>query len=294
MPKAGEATSLLESRTAGSAMLASAATSSQRSTSLSSLKVENQIGALAKVRESIALFSGREYQGIMIGGGYLCFLGNFLGYGMTYALPQVFRQLHGTLTPAYQILIASIFDIPGVLIVLVFICNKSISHRDGLVFLAACSAVLCLTLISIEHGGKGLYTGLPSAYLLKFTSTAFGNLAYVYLSEVFPASVRASGLAFCVSAGRVGSMAAPLVVEALLAKDFELLDHKVPHAPFLMLTSGLCVLAVVFIKMFLHFELKNAPLLGCTSTAGGQARHSKENEVLQRAPIDLEKPAAAG
>lgn len=272
MPAVGEATALIESSTGDSAMLASAAPSSLRSTRLSSLKAENQIGALAKVRESIALFSSRRYQGIMICGGYLCFLGNFLCHGMTYLMPQVFRHLHRSLTPAYQVLIASACDIPGVLIVSIFIYSKRIGHRDGLMLLAACSAVLCLTLVNIERGGDGLAVGLPSAYLLTFTSSAFLTLVYVYLSEIFPASVRSSGIAFCISAGRVGSMAAPLVVEMLLAKDLELLEHKVPHAPFLVLVSSLCVLAVVFIQMFLHFELKNAPLLGCTATAGSEVQ----------------------
>jgi len=296
LPAAGEATALTESSTAGSALLATP-DGGQRSTGGSTLgplsprPEENQLGVLAKVRESFDVLSSREYRGIVIGGAYLCFLGNFLFYGLTYALPQVFQHLHGTLAPAYQVLVVSICDLPGVILVFFLIYARSISHRDGLLVLAASGAVLSLSLISIEHGRSGLYSGLLSAYLLKYTSAAFFFLSYVYLSEVFPASIRTSGLSLCISAGRVGSMTAPLIVEALHVKDFELsmLDHKkLPHAPFLMLTSGLCVLAMVFIKTFLHFELKNAPLLGSS-----KARQIKEG-VLPHATVDAETPAVAG
>jgi len=300
LPVAGEATALIESSAAGSASLTTP-DGSQRSTA-GSTEPANQPGVFAKVQESIVVLSSREYRGIVIGGAYLCFLGNFLFYGLTYALPQVFQRLHHGLAPAYQVLVVSICDLPGVILVFFLIYAKSISHRDGLMVLAACSAVLSLSLISIEHGAEGLYAGLPSAYLLKYTSAAFFTLSYVYLSEVFPASVRSSAIALCISAGRVGSMSAPLIVEALHVEDFELgmLDHKkLPHAPYLMLTSVLCILAIVFIKMFLHFELKNAPLHGSSSsnsllqlqapTACGNAR-----EVLPRATVDAEMPAAAG
>lgn len=242
-----------------------------------------------KIRESVKVLGSTEYRGIVLGGAYLTFLGNFLFYGLTYALPQVFRALHHDLRPAVQVLIVSICDAPGVLLVFFFLYSQSLGHRDGLVILAACSSVLCLTLISIEHGHEGLYYGLPSAYLLKYTAGAFFSLAYVYLAEVFPASIRASGIAVCISAGRVGSMTAPLAAEALFNKGFVLFNHKMPHAPFFMVTSGLCALAVVSTRTFLHFELKNAPLIN-TAKKGLGAGATKSSPGKS----DPEMPAAAG
>lgn len=313
LPMTGENTALVENSAPGSAMLNSTpsdagahvhydARSSDSGSGPVSPRPEKQPGALDKVRESMDLLRSKEYRGIVLGGSYLCFLGNFLFYGLTYALPQVFRQLHHSLAPAYQVLFVSICDIPGVLLVFFFLYSKSIGHREGLTILAACCSVLSLTLISIEHGRgiRGIYWGLPSAYLIKYAAAAFFTLSYVYLSEVFPARVRASGIAFCISAGRVGSMSAPLVVEALHMKHFALFDHMVPHAPFLMLTSGLCLLGVIFIKTFLHFELKNAPLQNIPKPAGARERKMKDSErptpqvQMRGNPADPERPVAAG
>lgn len=274
LPTAGERTALMDS---------AAAPRRQTSSSSQSLLVESKPGMIAHLKESIEVLSSGEYRGIVIGGAYLCFLSNFLFYGLTYALPQVFRHLHKHLEPAYQVLFVSICDVPGVLVVFFFLYAKNISHRSSLMILAMCASVLCLTLTSIQNGPRGLYVGLPSAYLIKYTSMSFFSLSYIYLSEVFPAKIRTSGIAFCIAAGRIGSMMAPLMVESLHVKKFQVYDNKLPDAPFLVLTSGLCLLAPVFIKTFLHFELKNKPL--------------RDIDVRSKdvpGPSDAERPAAAG
>jgi MFS family permease len=206
--------------------------------------------------EAFKILFNSEYRSIILGGSYLCFLSNFLFYGLTYSLPQIFENLGKELSPSVQVLIISCCDLPGVLLAFFLIYCKTIGHRDGLAYMAAVASVLCLTLISIDHGEKGLYVGLPSAYLLKYVAAAYFTLAYVYLSEVFPSKVRSTGLSFCIAAGRTGSIFAPLIVESLHIKGLEIGEH----APFLMLTSCLCVLGIVVIKTCLHFELKNQPL----------------------------------
>jgi len=247
------------------------------------------------LKESLGVLFSKDYRSIVLGGAYLCFLGNFLFYGLTYSLPQIFEKLgkHFDLSPAVQVLIISICDLPGVLLAFFLIHAKSIGHRDGLVMLAACAAVLSLTLISIDHGEEGLYVGLPSAYLVKYVSSAFFTLAYVYLSEVFPSRVRVGGLSICISAGRVGSITVPLIVEALHTKGFVLGEH----APFLLLTAGLCVFAIIVIKLTLHFELKNAPLQDARPKEASESELSEEDKMGKgkKRPTPVpEGPAPAG
>lgn len=245
------------------------------------------------VKESMGVLFSEKYRAIVFGGAYLCFLANFLFYGLTYTLPQIFASLHHDLEPAFQVLIISICDLPGVLLAFFLIRSTWIGHRDGLVMLAAAAAVLNLTLISIDHGKTGLYVGLPSAYLAKYMASAFFTLSYVYLSEVFPAKVRSSGLSICIAAGRVGSMIAPLIVESIHKKGFEL----GAHAPFLILTSMLCLVGIAIIRSTLHFELKNAPLqegIPETSAApAGQASSESQERRLSK-KLDPDMPAPAG
>jgi len=240
-----------------------------------------------------------ENRGIVIGGAYLCFLGNFLFYGFTYALPQIFGKLGQELEPALQVLIVSFCDLPGVLlafVVIMAVYAKGIDQRGGLVTLALCAAVLSLTLISIDHGQEGLYVALPAAYLIKFVSSAFFTCTYVYLSEVFPSRVRASGLSVCFAAGRVGSIMVPLIVESLHEKGFPMGEH----APFLLLSSVLCLLGVVVIKLFLTREHSNVPLqeFAPSSSSGSEDNQEKDDRLhLKEARaknIDPEMAAPAG
>lgn len=243
-------------------------------------------GSVAVVEEGVSVLFSKEYIGIIIGGSYLCIVSNFLFYGLTYALPGMFGDLKAYVSPAVQVLIVSICDLPGVLLSFFLIYAKGISHRTGMTILIGLASIFSLTLMSIEQGPAGLYVGLPSAYLMKYVSSAFFTLCYVYLSEVFPARVRATGLSLCIAAGRLGSMLAPVIVEALERPGFPL----GPHAPFLILTSGLCLLAMLTIRVCLHFERKNEALTDRLPAQLSEKKAEKRKSI----EVDLTAPAAAG
>jgi len=239
------------------------------------------------------VLSAPEYRTIVFGGCYLCALCNFLCYGLTYALPQIIGNQQDIASPAVQVLVVSICDVPGVFLAFLLIYAKGISHRAGMMGLATFACIFSLTLISIEHGSEGLYVGLASAYLLKYVSSALFTLSYVYISEVFPAAVRATGLSICMAAGRLGSMSAPVIVESFKFKGFVLGEHS----PFLLLTSVLCLLGVVVVKFCLHFERKNEFLTDSPPSAvpekfkSIQDDPSQEHKSIAHDPF---LPAAAG
>lgn len=267
----GQASSLLEGEGEG------------EGSSSSSADADAAQGSQNSFRETFGVLLSAQYRSILIGGCYLCFLANFLFYGLTYALPQIFSKIGHDLKPAVQVLIISICDMPGVLLAFFLIYSKTIGHRDGLAILATAASVFTLCLISIDHGDAGLYIGLPSSYISKYVASAFFTLCYVYLAEVFPSKVRGTGLSCCISAGRLGSMLSPLIVEALHIKGFVLGEH----APFLLTTSVLCMIGVVVVKLTLTFELKNAPLKDAAMTKPHSVRRPSE------LPIDPDKPRPA-
>lgn len=239
--------------------------------------------------ETLTVAFSKEYRSILVGGAYLCFLSNFMFYGFTYALPQIFQSLGRSISPSFEVFLISLCDYPGGALAFFFIYAKTIGHRDGLMILAACLALLSLLLISIDHGKQGLYVGLPSAYMVKFLSSSIFTLTYIYLSEVFPSKVRATALSLCIASGRVGSMISPLIFEACKDKKSKLGTH----ARFLIVTSLLCLLAIVVIKSTLHFELKNAPLDEAPPSIT-KAQDDEEDDRLPRPTLDPSMPAPAG
>jgi len=270
----------------------------QREQEKASIIEEERLNAkINTVTQSLAVLFSAEYRSIVLGGAYVCFLSNFLFYGLTYALPQIFSGLSKDITPAFQVLIVSICDFPGVLLSFLLIYSKSIGHRSGLMVLASAASVFCLSLITIDYGPDGLYVGLASAYLVKYVSSSFFTLSYVYLSEVFPSEVRSAGLSLCIACGRVGSMIAPLIVESLRTTKFN--EKLTRNAPFLIFASVLCMIGMVVIKFALYFELKNAPLNDGSAAAAAAAAAKEEedesrHEKRPRREFDPNQPAPGG
>mmetsp|Transcript_70857 Transcript_70857/g.122735 ORF Transcript_70857/g.122735 Transcript_70857/m.122735 type:complete len:523 (-) Transcript_70857:162-1730(-) len=249
LPNASEHTALVERRR------------SFGSTSSSMPAAEASLAAAAgsqarSVRSCWEMLFGQEYRCIVLGGAYICFLGNFMFYGLTYSLPQIFAVLKQEMRPALQILITSLFSLPGVVVAFFLLSSNRIGHRNGLAILAGMAAILQLLMISIDHGEKWIYLGLPAAYFAKWTATSFFTIAYVYLGEVFPSSYRAIALSFCLSAGRLGSISAPLLFQLCHKKDFVVGEHSI----FFMITATFALIGVLVIKLALYFELKNEPL----------------------------------
>lgn len=292
----GEAAGLLDSATEGIRQRAgrgSSSSSSQAADIPAGVPARTRRGSVDVAKEGVAVLFSKEYRSIIFGGAFMCMLCNFLFYGLTYALPQMFKHMQQDdgMTPAVQVLIVSICDLPGVFLAFLLIYAEGISHRAGLMWLVFFGCLLSLSLMTLEQGtSQAIYIGLPSSYLLKYISAALFTLTYVYISEVFPSRVRATGVSICIAAGRVGSVGAPLMVESLKTKGFFLGEH----APYLMLTSALCALAIIVIKVCLHFERKNASLVEAAPPPSKtkETPASLANKAMP--PSDDEAPAVAG
>jgi len=206
------------------------------------------------------LLSGPEYRSIVLGGMYLCFYSNFIYYGLSYSLPQVFRKFGATINPSQHLFVSSIAAFPGAALTHWLLLSRAIGHRDGLSLMALALVLSHLALVGIDHGSPWLWVGLIAAPCAKFFAVAFFTLVYIYLVEVFPASVRCTAIALNISAGRAGGMVSPLCFELLTAYVSSAGMDIGAHAPYFMLNLILSLVAIVAIKSLLSFELKNTPL----------------------------------
>lgn len=207
-----------------------------------------------------------EFGTIIVGGCYICFVANFLFFGLTYAMPQVFRVMRSPFHPATQVLVVTSADIPACLLSSILIRSKAYGHRDSLSALAIVLAMLLPTLIILELGDVGIVSAaIYASYLAKCAVTAFFTIAYVYVTEIFPSAYRCTAASTCMAGGRIGSVLAPLAFELLTSGGES-------HIPFWLLCSLLCMIAVWVIHRCLTFELKGEPLEDVVLKGGGNIK----------------------
>lgn len=206
--------------------------------------------------DRVVLCFSPEYRWIVFGGIYMCFLSNYLFFGLTYALGQLLNRPQGVFTPSHQVLVIALLDMPGIFITYFMISSHRFGHRDGLAVTSMISAVLLLLMVSIDHGEEYAWLAIPSAYLAKACSSILFSLVYVYLSEVFPSRCRCTALSLCMAGGRIGSAAAPMLFEELSMQEFAIGSHSM----YMCISSVFCLLGVAVVRSMLIFELKNEPL----------------------------------
>lgn len=208
------------------------------------------------------------FRWVVFGGCYICFLSNFLFFGLTYVLPQIFRNFHSTILPSMEVLLVSLSDLPAVLLAASLLHSSETGHRDALKYLSIGAAVLMCVMTSFDLGSKFLTLSLPGCYLAKYVATAYFTLTYIFLAEVFPSNFRATALSICQACGRLGSITAPVV--------FELTTHFAGEkvTPYFVLTSCLSLLSYAVIGKCFLFELKNAALQEYRTEGSSLARPS--------------------
>lgn len=236
-----------------------------------------------------------EHRWSLLGCCYLCVFINFLFYGMSYALPQLLPVLNPDMNPATELFVASSGSIPGS--ALASICLLALrTHRDQMLLVVAFIAALELPMSLIQ--GQG---GLPSStnlelfcvFCLKITCFSAFSLIYVYLGKVFPAELRCTGVAFCIGAGRVGSILTPLVFEAFMER-----GHNT--GPYFSLCCLSCILAVVVIRTMLEdIDEVESDVVAAVGTSGAAAafvardRERRLSEIAIPAAEELEKEATS-
>lgn len=173
----------------------------------------------------VAVLFRPQYRSVCVIMTWVCFCSNFCYYGMIYTLPETFvevlvmlegktDQMH--LSPALSLMIASLFEIPGVLMAIVL--SLTVARRWTLVIAFSVTSIAAVCLVSAsKHDNEHTFmlTSL-AAFTGKLFVAACFILVYLYLLEVYPTHIRATGLAFSMSLGRFGAFVIPFLAESLM------------------------------------------------------------------------------
>merc|ERR1740129_952834 len=148
----------------------------------------------------------------------LCFMictVNFFYYGgAMYAFSQVLPDMELQLSPAMNLLIGAILELPGIfaaVVVGIYLSRKW-------TVLVALAGVLISTAVfawAASHfakvGGSRLELALQvSSFGFKGFSSMLFSIAYLYSIEVYPTTARVTGTGLCITTGRVGAIGGPV------------------------------------------------------------------------------------
>ncbi|XP_047166939.1 organic cation/carnitine transporter 7 isoform X1 [Vigna umbellata] len=173
------------------------------------------------------------------------FFGNAFSY---YGLVLLTTELNGhskcvshkLQTEKYQdvsyksVFIASFAEVPGLLLSAVAVDKLGRKLSMSTMFFICCIFLLPL----VFHLPEGLTTGL--LFLARICITATFTIVYIYAPEMYPTSVRTTGVGIASSVGRIGGMICPLVAVGLVHGCHQ--TAAVLLFEIIVLLSGICVI----------------------------------------------------
>mmetsp|Transcript_94427 Transcript_94427/g.304933 ORF Transcript_94427/g.304933 Transcript_94427/m.304933 type:complete len:473 (-) Transcript_94427:26-1444(-) len=148
------------------------------------------------------------------------FVLNLVFYGGLYAFPQVLPELELAVTPAFNLLLGALFEIPGFVAGIIlgsYMPRKSLMIAY-LIVVCASTVIFTLAASRIDQAG--------SRYIMEmacqmgfigtkvFTSVGF-LVVYLYSMEIYPTVARTTGTGLCIASGRTGAVIAPLLFEQM-------------------------------------------------------------------------------
>jgi len=188
---------------------------------------------------------------------YTCFTCNLVYYGCLYAFPNLLPTLNAKDVPgssaALQLLIGALWEIPG--IVLACVLGTFVARKPVLKLYCTMMVISLIVFVNGARGGQGTFPTLAwhvGYYLIKcFVIVGFITI-YIYVSEVYPTSLRSTGTGMNIAFGRLGSTMSPLVYEKLFA-------DTGTFVVFFYMLAGLVFINLLVID-FLPIETHNADL----------------------------------
>jgi len=185
----------------------------------------NDIDGDSGMGERVKALMAPKYKSTTLLLMYVTFSSNFCYYGMIYVLPETFAELMLLLeedpdkvpdgyhlSPALSLMLSALFEIPGVLLAIML--TNSVKRKMSLTISFSVQSMSAIALVSAAVHGKHavVLTSLAAFSGKLFIASAF-ILVYLYILEVYPTSVRSSGLAVCMTVGRLGAFLVPLIAE---------------------------------------------------------------------------------
>ncbi|CAJ1412911.1 unnamed protein product [Effrenium voratum] len=203
----------------------------------------------------------------------LAFVMNYLFFGTTFAFTQIFAEAEGDWTsPSMEMLVVAAAELGGIFLAWFLLWHPKIGRIAALRLLCVFSAIFSTCLISVVYGLFGIAD--PAAYGLKAMVSAMFPVLYLYVSEVLPVALRAKGVGFCMSLGRVGSVAAP----ALYAVGNHMVHSAGPFIASMVILSAAGYVAASHLVVETCGRPLDTPCLEMTSCG----REAKSKEAKSR------------
>jgi putative MFS transporter len=215
---------------------------------------------------SYGLIFSRPYLLTTAGVCLSCFNLNFAYYGLNYAFVQLLPKVDLGVPAASSLLFSICGDAMGFLFG-IFLGNRASRRTAMLIYLSGlvvCVGGFCFSLNEVQDDAvsAATHTGAIFAAMSAiagcgfFTSIGF-LLVYTYATEVYPTHCRASGSAFGIAFGRVGSILCPLVYEISY-------QHTGTYKCFFVIVCALAAANIVLV-VALIMETKDRQLSDITA-----------------------------
>ncbi|XP_059636650.1 organic cation/carnitine transporter 7-like isoform X2 [Cornus florida] len=133
-----------------------------------------------------------------------------------------------------DVFVTSLAELPGIVLSAVIVDRIGRRLSMGIMFMLGCIFLLPLVLQQHEILTTALLFGARMCFMGTFT------VAYIYAPEIYPTSVRTTGLGVASAVGRIGGMICPLVAVGLVTGYHQ--TAAIILFEVVIVISGLCVL----------------------------------------------------
>lgn len=151
---------------------------------------------------------------------YTCFAVNLVYYGSLYAFPQILPTLSASsgdsVSAGFQLLLGALWELPGIALACIF--GSCMPRKPVLKIYCLATCCMVVLFVSGATGGDGQLATVAwhvGYYGLKCWIQCGWIVAYIYVTEVYPTSVRTSGTSINFAAGRVAAIISPVVYEKM-------------------------------------------------------------------------------
>jgi MFS family permease len=198
---------------------------------------------------------GPKYRGRTLQLMVICFSGNLCYYGLIYILPETFSEMMLLLeddtkggepaehfSPALNLMLSAVFEVPGVLLALLL--SNTVRRKMSLAISFAVVSISCISLVAAsQRKTHAIVLTSLSAFSGKLFVASVYILCYLFVLEAYPTAMRSSGLAFCMTFGRLGAFVIPIIAEMVV----HIHDSSIPV--FLVLGTVAAIAAIISVLL---------------------------------------------
>lgn len=162
----------------------------------------------------------------------------FSYYGIFTWLPSLLVKQGYTVVQSFEyVLIMILAQLPG------YVCAAWLIERLGRKATLASFITACAISAYLFGQADSMFSVMVWGCLMSFFNLGAWGVLYTYTPEQYPANIRASGAGWASAIGRIGGIAAPIVVTHMMV------GHDGFHQVFMMFTLVLLAVALVIVVL---------------------------------------------